>query len=222
MSLSSDTPGWRRTALGLAAACGMLFAACGPKEPTPSPASNSAPSAGKPRQTLSAAQRAQHIAKTEAALKKQILLNPNDVKAHLALGNLYYDTNRPHLAVAEYQIVLKTAPCDPNVRTDLGTCYKHMNQWDKARAQYEQVIKKHPNHIMATFNLAVVLEHQGDLRHAAELWERAAFLNPDSHVATVALKYATSARKAAAKRKSANAKPGASTPRTSPTTPVAD
>ena len=194
-------------------ACALL-AGCGPKEPTPTrqgakPGSRSAPSAAAPRQTESAAQQAQRIAAAEAALKNQLLQVPSSMEARLALGNLYFDTDRPHRAVVEYQIVLKATPCAPNVRTDLGTCYKRMNQLDLARAEYEKVLKGHPKHFMATFNLGVVTELQGDRLGAAKLWERAAFLNPESRIAVAALKYAAAARKAAAATKAANAQPEA-------------
>ena len=114
----------------------------------------------------------------EDALLARVAQDEADVDAYLALGNLYYDSDRPHRAIPAYQEVLKHRPDDPNVRTDLGTRYKRLDKLDEARQQYELVLQKHPKHLGATYNLAVVTELAGDRRRAAELWERAAALAP--------------------------------------------
>ena len=120
--------------------------------------------------------------------------NPSDVEAHLALANLYYDTDRPHRAVPAYQEVLKHRPDDPNVRTDLGTCFKRLGQLIKARDEYEYVLRNDPEHVQATFNLAVVSLFAGDNLRAAELWERVASLAPGTPIAEDSQKHAAEAR----------------------------
>ena len=154
-----------------AACCAAWLVGCGPEEPP-----QSGPGQLGPQST-------QNTAAMEAALKLRLADNPDDADAHLALGNLYYDSDRPHRAIEEYQKVLEAGPCSPNVRTDIRTCYKKMNQLDKARAEYEHVLKDHRKHVNATFNLAAVTRLQGDLPGAADLWERAAALASDPRAA---------------------------------------
>jgi tetratricopeptide (TPR) repeat protein len=153
------------------------------------------------RQRAPAAQppqrKADMLAARERALLERLAENPQDLDARLALANLYYDTDRPHGAVAAYIEVLKHRPDEPNIRTDLGTCYKRMGIPDKARAEYERVLAKRPEHVNATYNLAVVSDLAGERLRAAELWERAAALAPGTPLARNALKHAAACRAAA-------------------------
>ena len=131
----------------------------------------------------------------EDKLLDHLSRNPSDVEAHLALANLYYDTDRPHRAIPAYQEVLKHRPNDPNVRTDLGTCYKRLGTLDQARIEYERVLENHPEHIQAIYNLAVVNYLAGENLRAAELWERVATLSRGSPMAEAAQKHAADARR---------------------------
>lgn len=166
------------------------------------------PGAGPPPAPLPSAPspadaRAAAIARKEKALTDHLAVHPEDVSARLVLANLYYDTQRPHLAVPAYIEVLKRRD-EPGIRTDLGTCYKRMGLLDMAQAEYERVLRKQPGHLQATFNLAVVCDAAGDLLRAAALWEGCAALAPDTPFANLSLKHAAAARKEAAEAKTPN------------------
>lgn len=139
-------------------------------------------------------------AKREAQLLRRVEANSHDTEAQRALGNLYYDTDRPHMAIPPYLEVLDHHPDDPAVRTDLGTCYKRLGALAQARFEYERVLKSHPDHVQTLFNLAVVAHLEEKYTEAAELWERVVAKAPGSKIAPSALKHAMDARAMAAKK----------------------
>ena len=171
----------------LAAASGCDRDAAVEPDPAPPP----------PARPPTAEAQAAALARKEKQLTDHLAVHPQDLDVQFTLANLYYDTERPHLAVPLYQEVLKHHD-QPGIRTDLGTCYKRMGLLDQARAEYERVLSKNPGHIQATYNLAVVHETAGDGTRAAELWERVAAMAPGTPIAKVSLRHAALARKAAA------------------------
>jgi tetratricopeptide (TPR) repeat protein len=170
-----------------------LLVGCGEEKPAPAPPSR--PSGGRPP-----AAHAKALAAREHALLARLAEKPDDLEATLQLANLYYDTQRPALAVPGYIEVLKHQPDNPSVRTDLGTCYRNTGKLAEAKAGYERVLQKHPGHIQATYNLAIVTEELGDLLRAAELWERVAGMAPGTPAARESLRHAAAARAAAAEK----------------------
>ena len=141
----------------------------------------------------------------EAQLLEHLSQHTSDLQAQLALANLYYDTNRPHMAIPLYQEVLKHRPDDPAIRTDLGTCYKRLGALAQARAEYERVLKTHPEHTQTVYNLAVITYLEGDNPGAAELWERAAAQAPGTPLAQAALQHAAEAKQKPSQESDASA-----------------
>ncbi len=107
--------------------------------------------------------------------------NPNDAKARVELGNLYFDAERYTDAITWYEDALRINPADPNVSTDLGVAYYYTNQADKAVSQFEKSLKVDPKHTKTLLNLGIVKAFgKQDLTGAAEAWQQVVALAPDS------------------------------------------
>jgi cytochrome c-type biogenesis protein CcmH/NrfG len=107
--------------------------------------------------------------------------NPNDAKARVELGNMYFDAERYTDAITWYEDALRINPADPNVSTDLGVAYYYTNQADRAVSQFEQSLKVDPKHTKTLLNLGIVKAFgKQDLSGAAEAWRQVVALAPDS------------------------------------------
>ena len=144
------------------------------------PAQASTPSAAGPR----AVDESQAQAMRTAAEK-----NPADVKARVALGNLYFDAERYSDAVTWYQEALKINPRNPDVSTDLGVSYYYMNQPDRALQQFQESLKADPAHAKTMLNQGIVLAFgKQDLKGAVASWEKLIQVAPTSAEADAARK----------------------------------
>jgi cytochrome c-type biogenesis protein CcmH/NrfG len=107
--------------------------------------------------------------------------NPNDAKARVDLGNMYFDAERYADAITWYEDALRINPADANVSTDLGVAYYYTNQADRAVSQFEQSLKVDPKHTKTLLNLGIVKAFgKQDLNGAAEAWQQVVALAPDS------------------------------------------
>ena len=106
------------------------------------------------------------------SLKEMVKKNPDNVNAHIELGNAYMDTNRFSQAIAAYEEALKINPKLINVIADMGTCQRRLGRPDLAAEAYREVIKIDPGHAYAHMNLGVVLAYDlGDLAGAVSEFE---------------------------------------------------
>jgi cytochrome c-type biogenesis protein CcmH/NrfG len=107
--------------------------------------------------------------------------NPDDAKARVELGNMYFDAERYADAITWYEDALRINPADANVSTDLGVAYYYTNQADRAVSQFEQSLKVDPKHTKTLLNLGIVKAFgKQDLTGAAEAWQQVVALAPDS------------------------------------------
>jgi tetratricopeptide (TPR) repeat protein len=117
---------------------------------------------------------------SEASLKSILRSNPEDVKALVQLGNLYYDNSRFKEAIEWYGRALELDPRDVNVRTDRGTSYWSLGQADAAIADFQKSLEVNPTHPQTLYNLGVVYLHgKNNPAEAKKTWERLLAANPD-------------------------------------------
>jgi cytochrome c-type biogenesis protein CcmH/NrfG len=111
-----------------------------------------------------------------AATKAQLAANPKDVDALVQLGNDYFDTHQPQLAVDAYAKALTLAPDNPkaaDILTDQGVMYRELKNYDKALANFKQAGKLNPNHLPSLLNLGVVYATDlHDMPSARKVWTR--------------------------------------------------
>lgn len=101
--------------------------------------------------------------------------------AWVALGNLYFDANKPAEAIAHYEQALAIRSGDVNVLTDLATMERAAGDPQKAISILNQVVKEDSTFGQAWFNMGVIYSLDlKDNRSAVAAWKKFVALNPDS------------------------------------------
>jgi len=132
--------------------------ACGKKEPA------QGGGAGEPVNLNAPAE----IERYKAILARE----PNNLQAHINIGNLYFDTRQDLLAIAHYRKALEIDPRNVNVRTDLAVCYRRSGKPDQAIEELLKAISIDPRHAQSRYNLGVILIHdKGDIEGGIRAWE---------------------------------------------------
>lgn len=108
-------------------------------------------------------------AETLAALLRN---DPDNLRALIKLGNIYFDIGRNEDAVTTYRRALALDPGNADVRTDMGICLRRLNKTEEAIEAFEKSIDSNPHHYQSRYNLGLVLLHEkNDLQGALEAWE---------------------------------------------------
>lgn len=133
------------------------FAGCGKKEPPRG-------GEGEPINLNALAD----IENYKAILKK----DPNNLQAHIHIGNLYFDTKQDLPAIEHYRKALDLDPKNSNVRTDMAIALRRTGNPDKAIEELKKVISMDPRHAQSRYNLGVILIHdKGDIEGGVRAWE---------------------------------------------------
>jgi cytochrome c-type biogenesis protein CcmH/NrfG len=122
-----------------------------------------------------------------AAARHVVETDPKNVRAWIALGNLYYDSQQAQKAIEAYARALALQPGDPDVLTDQGVMFRAVGAYDKAVANFEKANRIAPGHLQSLYNLGVVQAF--DLKNVAkaeEAWNRILQLAPESENAAQA------------------------------------
>ncbi|MGH7292573.1 MAG: tetratricopeptide repeat protein, partial [Myxococcota bacterium] len=102
-----------------------------------------------------------------------IEVEPENLDALRALGNIAYDQNDPQRATDYYQRYLKVKPDDLSIQTDLGTMQLSTQQVEAALKTYQAVLAVDPKFFQAQFNLAIAYRAAGDSDMALAALQRA-------------------------------------------------
>lgn len=124
---------------------------------------------------------AEHSQLTEmaAALEAEVAQNPDNFKAWVQLGNIYYDNDQAQKAIVAYEKALALDPNNANLLTDLGVMYRRSGQPEQAVASFDRAVSVDPSHETARFNKGVVLMHDlKDTEGAIAAWKELADINP--------------------------------------------
>jgi len=114
-------------------------------------------------------------------LEKRTSETPDDVKAWIDLGNLYFDAGNHEKAITAYKKALELNPNDADVMNDLAVMYRRSGQPKKAIEAFDRAIKIDPGHETVRFNKGVVLMHDlDDIEGAVQTWEELVKLNPQA------------------------------------------
>ena len=123
------------------------------------------------------------VRRLEAAVQN----SPQDLRALVALGNLYFDANQYPKAINVYRRALAVDPNNPDVRTDLGIMYRALNDYDGAIREFREAARLDPTHKNSRFNLGVVLQHdKKDMDGAITAWEEFLGVEPSGERAEMA------------------------------------
>lgn len=98
--------------------------------------------------------------------------DPENLQAHVQIGNLYFDTKQDLLAIEHYRKALQIDPKNPNVRTDMAIALRRTGNPDKAVEELRKVISTDPKHAQSRYNLGIILIHdKGDIEGGVKAWE---------------------------------------------------
>jgi tetratricopeptide (TPR) repeat protein len=117
----------------------------------------------------------------EAAFRRAIELDPNDLSGYQNLARYLAITGRPSEVLATYEEALKQNPDSAPLHMVVGSLYELQSRTEEAMARYEEAIRLDPGLAVARNNLAYLLtEEGGDLDRALDLAQEAKALLPDN------------------------------------------
>jgi cytochrome c-type biogenesis protein CcmH/NrfG len=127
---------------------------------------------GSPATMQDVAMHAEHI-------KGILAKDSTNYDAWVALGNLYFDDQKPAEAIAYYEGALKLRSGDPNVMTDLATMKRALGKPSEAVDLLKQVVAKDSTMGQAWFNLGVIYSFDlNNSKDAIAAWKRYLNLDP--------------------------------------------
>ena len=97
----------------------------------------------------------------EAALRKAIQIDKNNVDALEKLGKVQVQAGSTDQALALYQQSIKDNPHEVAFYILSGELYEAKKDWDQAKSMYQQALSIAPDHPLASNNLAYVMLQQG-------------------------------------------------------------
>jgi tetratricopeptide (TPR) repeat protein len=107
------------------------------------------------------------------SLARILRKHPDDVRANVELGNIYYDTKNFGEALAYYDRARARDTSLVDVAVDRAVALHQAGHPDQAIAQLESLIVRHPDHAVALFDLGVIYEFQGRTADAARVYREA-------------------------------------------------
>ena len=111
--------------------------------------------------------------------EKEVAANPQNTKAWVRLGNLYFDSNKFKDAIRAYEKSLKLDTNNADVLTDLGVMYRRDHQPNEAIRSFDKAMSVNPRHEISRFNKGIVLMHDlNDMEGAIAAWEDLVKVNP--------------------------------------------
>ena len=110
-------------------------------------------------------------------------LQPGNVFANNALGNIYYDQNQLDQALLYYHEALQGNPKDSDTLNRIGVILQQQKKLPLAQHFHEQAIAHNPNDVDALVSLAKAYLDYGDLTKALLYLNRALGLNPNHAIA---------------------------------------
>jgi cytochrome c-type biogenesis protein CcmH/NrfG len=115
-------------------------------------------------------------------LKAVVASDPKNRNAWVALGNDYFDSDRPMDAVEAYSKALELGGNDPNVLTDQGVMFRRLGWFDRAVDNFAKANKVDPKHSVSLFNLGIVYRYDlQDMPKAKAAWEQFLAVNPNGN-----------------------------------------
>jgi len=120
-----------------------------------------------------------YLGEAEGSYKHILEIEPQNLDAVRALGNIAYDRQDAGKAIEYYEQYLKQKPDDLEVQTDLGTMHLAGGRADEALRRYDEVLKVDPKFFQAQFNKAIAYRAQGDEAKTMDALDKARGMAPD-------------------------------------------
>ncbi len=127
---------------------------------------------------------ATYLSEAEASYKHVLEIEPKNLEAIRALGNIAYDRQDAGKAIEYYEQYLKIKPGDLEVQTDLGTMHLAAGRSDEALRRYDEVLKVDGKFFQAQFNKAIAFRAKGEEANTMEALDQARAMAPDESTRT--------------------------------------
>jgi tetratricopeptide (TPR) repeat protein len=128
-----------------------------------------------------------HLAEAETDYQRAEKMDPNNLRAHIALGNLYVFEQKPGPAELEYMKVLELAPNNAEAHAALGGLYVSQAQQGLGEAQYRAAVVLQPANVSYRISLGNILQKETKNREAEAEFRTAVGLQPKNAHAHLAL-----------------------------------
>ncbi len=122
------------------------------------------------------------------AYQQAIKIDHNNLEAHKALANLYYDLGKYVYAGLTYGDLTQLNPTDEDAWYLEGLCYYKANEWGKAVGAWEALRKINPQHALLKimlpqtyYVLAVEYNRNGEPALGRTAFDKAMNLNPNTY-----------------------------------------
>jgi len=100
------------------------------------------------------------------------------------LGNIYFDTDQPELAIKAYDRVLALQPDDADTLNDQGAMYRQTGDFGRAVANFEKAFSIAPHNLESLYNSGYVYAYDlNNIPRALVLWHRYLELDNNSETA---------------------------------------
>ncbi len=130
---------------------------------------------------------AQRLRERAVRLEETVRTNPGDLKALVALGDVYLDLGQPRQALRVFQKAEKVDPDDVHVLSDLGSLYQRFGRYDEALAKFRRVVELDPDRLGALVHMALIYRYnKDDPEKALDLLRQVLQGNPDPRLADMA------------------------------------
>jgi superkiller protein 3 len=107
---------------------------------------------------------------------------PQNVAAHLELGQLYAETQEYENAIKEFNTVLELEPDNLFSRIYLGRIYTTLKDYDHAAKEFNTILNRNPNNFYAHINLGKMYVEMKDYDHAIAEFKKVIELNPKDYM----------------------------------------
>jgi tetratricopeptide (TPR) repeat protein len=117
-------------------------------------------------------------------LRKKAAAKNAPAEAWKELGNIYFDTDQPQLAIKAYQRALILKPDDTDILNDQGAMYRQIGDFKKALANFEKANRVDPNNLESLYNRGYVYAFDlNQISKALVIWRRYLELESKSETA---------------------------------------
>jgi cytochrome c-type biogenesis protein CcmH/NrfG len=110
----------------------------------------------------------------QAALEQ----DSTNVEAHIAMGDVYYDTGNWPDAIVHYKAALRRDSTRSTVLVDLGVSYYNLGEAQEAEKHFLSALRLDPHQPVALFNLGIVHERRKEFTKALEYFHRSLQSDP--------------------------------------------
>lgn len=111
-------------------------------------------------------------------LQAELAKDSTNVRAHIALGDILYDTANWQDAIVHYRTAVRLDSSQVTAIVDQGVCYYNLSDVETAERLFRLALSKDPHQPVALFNLGILSERREELDQAMRYYHAAMQSDP--------------------------------------------